>query len=48
MLSMSHTYGLRLGLQVHSAGPKGQKELSEGFDWTIKGYHALIRTERWK
>lgn len=34
--------------QVHSNGPKNQKELSEGGDWTMKGYHALIKTERWK
>lgn len=35
-------------MQVHSNGPKDQKEASEGGDWTIKGYHALVKTDRWK
>ena len=46
MLSLSHTDGVRLGLQVHSNGPKGQKQMSGGGHWTIKGYHVLISAGR--
>ena len=35
-------------LQVHSNGPKDQKEASEGGEWMMKGLQALVKTDRWK
>ena len=33
---------------MHSDGPKDQKTKSEAGEWLMKGYHALVKTERWK
>ena len=33
---------------MHSNGPKDQVSKSEGGEWLMKGYHALVKTERWK
>ena len=38
----------QMTFQVHSNGPKDQKEASEGGEWTMKGLQALVKTDRWK